>query len=97
VLPQRLHPTLAGLAAQVAPDHDASPHRGREASGAWRARRARWPAIAVGTLEDEAWSRDSRTDRDTPDRVDPRAMRDGLAFALAIVRALDDDLAERVP
>ncbi|MDX6697570.1 MAG: hypothetical protein QOE65_967 [Solirubrobacteraceae bacterium] len=96
VVPQRLHPTLAGAAAEVASDHDARPHRGRQASGAWRARRARWPAIAVGTLEDEAWSRDSHTDRDTPDRVDPRAMRDALAFALAIVRALDDDLAARL-
>ena len=97
VFPQRLHPTLSTLAAEAAePGLGARPHRGRGATGAWRARRAGWPAIAVGCLEDEAWPRDSHTDRDTAQRVDPRAMEAALAFALALVRALDEDLANRV-
>ncbi|HVE67686.1 MAG TPA: M28 family peptidase [Solirubrobacteraceae bacterium] len=96
VVPQRLHPTMAGLAAEIAEDHGARPHRGRGATGAWRARRAGWPAIAVGCLTDEAWPPDANTARDTADRVEPAAMRDALAFALALVRALDEDLAERV-
>jgi peptidase M28-like protein len=98
VVPQRLHPSLIGLAERVAEDEpslEARPHRGHGAGGAWRARRAGWPAIAVGCLEDDAWPRDSHTALDTPERVDPRAMRDALAFALALVRALDDDLSAR--
>lgn len=99
VVPQRLHPRLVELADEVAedlPELEARPHRGRGATGAWAARRARWPTIAVGCLEDEAWPRDSHTDLDTAERVDARAMRDGLEFALELVRALDDDLADRV-
>lgn len=96
VVPQRLHPTLAGLAADVAADHDARPHRGRGATGAWRARRAGWPAIAVGCLADDAWPPDSHTARDTADRVDPAAMRAALEFSLDLVRELDEDLATRV-
>ena len=96
VLPQRLHPTLAGLAADVAEDHDARPHRGHGATGAWRARRAAWPAIAIGCLEDDAWPRDSHTAQDTADRVDPKSMAAALEFSIAVVRALDDDLSGRV-
>jgi hypothetical protein len=99
VIPQRLHPRLLDLAADVAYDEGhlgARPHRGHGATGAWRARRARWPAIAIGCLEDDAWPRDSHTALDTAERVDPRAMRDALAFALALVRELDDDLARLV-
>ncbi|MDX6650992.1 MAG: hypothetical protein QOJ97_2943 [Solirubrobacteraceae bacterium] len=95
VIPQRLHPRLLDLAAHVAHDEGhlgARPYRGHGTTGAWRARRARWPAIAIGCLEDDAWPRDSHTAQDTPERVDPRAMRDALAFALEVVRALDDDL-----
>ncbi len=99
IVGRRLHPTLAGLARDVAesePRLDARPYRGHGATGAWRARRAGWPAIAIGCLEDAGWPRDSHTPRDTADRVDPRAMRDALTFALTVVRALDEDLAARV-
>jgi hypothetical protein len=99
ILPRKLHPTLSALARDVAerePDLGARPHRGHGATGAWRARRAGWPAIAIGCLDDAGWPRDSHTPRDTADRVDERAMRDALAFALAVVRALDQDLSARV-
>jgi hypothetical protein len=89
----------AGLPAGAAPEPGRAGRgrrRRRGATGAWRARRARWPAIAVGCLEDDAWPRDSGTALDTPERVDPRSLRDGLAFALALVRALDEDLGRRV-
>lgn len=99
VVPQRLHPRLLDLAQDVARDEGhlgARPYRGHGTTGAWRARRVRWPAIAIGCLEDDAWPRDSHTELDTPERVDPRAMQDALAFALALVRELDDDLARLV-
>jgi len=98
LIPQRLHPSLVALAEDVArdrPELGAEPLRGRGATGAWRARRAAWPAIAVGAREDEAWSRDSGTALDIRERVDPRSMRDTLAFALALVRALDESLSAR--
>jgi Peptidase family M28 len=92
LVPLRLHPRLRELAAQAG----ASPHRGHGASGAWRARRARWPAIAIGCLTDEAWPPGSGTANDTAERVDVAAMQAALVTCMALVRALDDDLAQRV-
>ena len=48
LLPTRLHPDLVGAAEAAAARFGAEPLRGRGTTGALEARRARWPAIAVG-------------------------------------------------
>nr|MDQ6914800.1 hypothetical protein [Actinomycetota bacterium] len=58
---------------------------------------ARWPAIAVGCREDEAWPRHARRPTDVAARLDPEAMRSALDLCLALVSALDEDLADAVP
>jgi hypothetical protein len=96
LVPQRLHQRLVALAERVAreePHLRALPRRGHGAGPAWRARRAGWPAIAVGCRQDEAWPSAARQPTDTADRLDPQALRGALELALALVAALDDDLA----
>jgi hypothetical protein len=88
----RLHPRLGELAASVGPRLEARPHRGRGAGPAWRARLARWPAIAVGCRDEGAWAPGSHRPDDVPERIDPAALDGALALGLAIVRALDEDL-----
>ena len=72
-----------------------SPYRGHGASGGWRARLVRWPAITIGCLEDEGWPTASGLASDTPESVDPAALRGALDVAHRLVRALDADLAKR--
>ena len=55
---------------------------------------AGWPAIAVGCREDAAWPRGARQPADLPERLDPAAMRAALELCLALVAALDEDLAD---
>lgn len=94
LLALRLHPRLVALAAAAAgPDLRASARRGHGAGLAWAARMVGWPAIAVGARTDAAWPPDARRPTDTAERLDPAAMGATLALALALVRALDEDLA----
>ena len=92
----RLHPRLVALAAQVSARH---PHlaawarRGHGASDAYRARRSAWPAIAVGARDRDGASGDAHSDRDLAEAVSEGAMRATLELALALVAALDADLA----
>jgi hypothetical protein len=99
LVPQRLHPRLGELAAGVAraePALQARPHRGHGTSAALRARRAGWPAIAISTGDGHApWPPLAHTPADLPGAIDPAALDAALAFALALVRALDDDLEDR--
>lgn len=100
VLPLRFHPRLRELAAQVAGEEahlHAREHRGHGTSVALPARRARWPAITVGCLESGGRVPRAGQAADTPDNVDPRAMDTALELALALVDALDVDLARRAP
>jgi hypothetical protein len=93
-----LHPRLIELARGAARDEahlGAREHAGRADSAAYRARQARWPAIAVGALDRDDLAPRARQASDTPDTVDPAAMRATLELCLALVRALDDDLAAR--
>jgi hypothetical protein len=92
----RLHPRLTALAAEVA-GSSATSRRGHGPGLAWRARVAGWPAIAVGSREDAAWPRHSHRPEDVASRLDPAAMRAALDLCLALVAALDEDLAEAVP
>jgi hypothetical protein len=100
LIPLRFHPRLVALAARVAeeePHLRALPRRGRGPGAAWRARSAGWPAIVIGCREDDAWPRGARQPTDAADRLDPDAMRAALEFGLALVAALDADLATAEP
>jgi hypothetical protein len=95
---RRLHPRLTALCAQVAREHPslgARPHRGHGSGAGWRARLAGWPALTIGSLGRDGLVPDAGRDTDTPERVDPRAMRDVLAFARELVDRLDADLGKR--
>jgi hypothetical protein len=90
----RLHPRLVALAAGAG---RARPRRGHGAGLAWRARLASWPAIAIGCRTDDAWPPDARRSADIAERLDPAAMDAALQLGLALVRALDEDLADAAP
>src|SRR5829696_1970352 len=92
----RLHPRLielAAAAAGVAAGPGGRPHRGRSVSGAYAARQARWPAVAVGALDEAGLVPRAHTRQDTPEAVDPGALRATVELAVAIVGRLDADLA----
>jgi hypothetical protein len=98
LVPLRLHPRLAALAAQVAEEEShlrAGPQRGRGSGAGWRGRLAGWPALTVGCRDGGAWAPASHRHQDVPERVDPAALRATLELCLALVAALDDDLARR--
>jgi hypothetical protein len=83
VVPARLHPQLqaaARAAAAAHPDLGAHPVRGSDATAAAAARAGRWPAIAIGARPPAGES--------APDGPEAAA-----ALAVALVRALDADLA----
>lgn len=87
----RLHPQLDAGARAVAEAEGhlgALPYRGRGATGALAARRARWPAIAIGSAV---------TGDPAREPADPDALRASVDFAAAIVAALDRDLARADP
>jgi hypothetical protein len=100
LVPLRLHPRLAALAAQVAQEErhlHAAPRRGRGSGAGWRARVAGWPAITVGCRDEGAWPPGSHRHDDVAEHVDPAALRATLELCLALVAALDDDLAQSRP
>jgi hypothetical protein len=79
LLPVRLHPQLVRLSGATV--------RSRRVSGALVARRARWPAIAIGCVDERG---------QTPERLEPAALEGALASARALVAALDGELAGRM-
>ncbi|MFL5889720.1 MAG: hypothetical protein ACJ76M_11620 [Solirubrobacteraceae bacterium] len=92
VLPLRLHPRLIELARA---SRAVTPERGREASAAYRARQARWPAVAVGALDADGLVPRRRSADDVPDMLERKAMETTRELCLALVTALDADLAKR--
>ena len=93
LVPLRLHPRLIELvrgADPAAPDQ-----RGRDASAAYRARQARWPAVAVGALDERGITPHRRAADDEPGTVDAKSMEATLELCVAVVTALDEDLARR--
>ena len=71
-LPLRLHPTLVELADRVAAEErllGAEPTRGAECSGAYVARAAGYPAIAVGCLDRDGLAPASHQHHDVPDEL----------------------------
>jgi hypothetical protein len=77
-----LHPTLVDCALQAG----FGPHAGRSLSGALAARRAGWPAVAIGRLDARG---------DAPHGLDPAALSDTVTRAADLVRRLDGALAGR--
>jgi hypothetical protein len=88
----RLHPQLvaiAGACARDEPSLGARPLRGGGVTHAYPPRRARWPAIAIGCLDELDRSPHAGTDEDTPEHVDPAAMDAALTLCLSLVGRLD--------
>src|SRR6185503_7241328 len=81
LVPLRLHPRLIELV--------------RDASAAYRARQARWPAVAVGALDERGITPHRRAADDEPGTVDAKSMEATLELCVAVVTALDEDLARR--
>lgn len=94
----KLHPGLIEQAGRVArgEEHlEATEERGRTCSAAYRARRARWPALALGALAEDGTVPHRRGPEDVPDTLDAKAMDATLELCLGLVVALDEDLAKR--
>jgi hypothetical protein len=92
VLPLRLHPRLIELAQASGAT---TLERGREASAAYRARQAGWPAIAVGALDADGLVPRRRSGDDEPAALDHKAMEATRELCHALVTALDADLSKR--
>jgi hypothetical protein len=75
-----LHPDLVSAGEQAG----FAPYAGRGTTGAYVARGARWPAVAVGRLDGS---------ERVPDEADPAALGDTVERAVALVRRLDARLA----
>lgn len=81
-----LHPQLQRLAGEVARDEThlgARAHTGRGATGALAARRARWPAIALGALDDDGAA---------GLEAGEEPMRRTLELAVALIARLDAEV-----
>jgi hypothetical protein len=100
LVPMHYHPRLRQLCAQVARDEaflSAEPHRGRGATPAFAARLAGIPAITVGSLDERGLPPRSHQPTDLQENLDPAALEATLSLALALVDALDADLARVAP
>jgi hypothetical protein len=99
-LPLRFHPRLRALCQQVASEEShlrAAPHRGRGATPALPARAAGIPAIAIGCLDGRGLAARSHQATDTAELIDEASLAATLAMALALVDAIDLDLARTRP
>jgi hypothetical protein len=99
-LPLRFHPRLRALCQQVASEEShlgAAPHRGRGATPALPARAAGIPAISIGCLDERGLAARSHQATDTAELIDDAALEAMLAMALALVDAIDVDLARTRP
>ena len=97
-LPLRLHPRLVELAGRVAEAErhlEARPHRGAACSGAYVARAAGYPAIAVGCLDADGLAPEAHQHADVADALDPGAMTAALELCLGLVDRLDADVGRR--
>jgi hypothetical protein len=97
-LPLRLHPRLIELAARVAAEErhlGAERHRGASCSAAYVARAARYPAIAIGCLDDDGLDPGAHQHTDVPEGLDRGAMAATLELCLGLVDRLDADVGER--
>jgi len=72
-------------------------YRGRGVTPAWPARARGLPSIAIGCLDRGGLVPHAHQPADTPDTVDPAATDATLELALALVDAIDADLARTEP
>jgi hypothetical protein len=91
---RRARELLAGVAASEA-HLGASARRGRGTTPALPARAAGIRAISIACLDDRGLHPRSHQAADTPENLDPAALDATLELALALVDALDADLARR--
>jgi hypothetical protein len=64
-------------------------------SGAWVARQRRWPAVALGALDERGVAPRAREREDDAEHLDASAIRRTVDVALQLVARLDADLATR--
>jgi Peptidase family M28 len=98
LIPLRYDPDLRWLLAGVAESEAhlcASPRRGRGTTPALPARAAGIPAVTIGCLDDRGLVPRSHQAGDTPESLDPAAIDATLELALALIDALDAELAGR--
>jgi Peptidase family M28 len=97
LLPLRFAATLRRLAEGIARDEaylHARAHRGRGATPALPARRARLPAMTIGCLDNLGLTLRSHQRTDEVGRIVPKSLDDALQFALLMVDATDAALAD---
>jgi hypothetical protein len=90
---------LRRLAARTAARDDslgARPHRGRGTSPALPARVRRLPALTIGCLDERGLAPRSHQAGDRADALEPGTLNALLRFGLALVDAIDADLARAV-
>jgi hypothetical protein len=96
--PSRSAPRLRQLTTQVAAaesDLGAVEHFDRTPAPALPALAAGIPAIAIGAIDDHGVAPRSHQRTDTADAIDPRALDQVVQLGLALVDAMDADLAQR--
>lgn len=96
LLPQRTHAQLTALCERAAGEEARLGARGVRSQGLSPmapVRAAQLPEVTIGCRD--AFGRPGRSHRadDTPEHVDPAAMRAALAFSLTVVELLDEQLA----
>jgi hypothetical protein len=98
LIPLRFDPSARVLLARIAESEahlGASPRRGRGTTPALPARAAGIPAVSIGCLDDRGLVPRSHQAGDTPENLDPGAIDATLELALALIDAIDADLAPR--
>jgi Peptidase family M28 len=98
LVPLRYLPGLTRLCVDLALDEStlgATPHRGRGATPAFRARSARLPGITIGALDQRGLASRSHRADDTPEKLDQSALDATLEFGLMLVDAVDAFLRDR--
>jgi hypothetical protein len=96
LVPLRYLPRLSSLAAGVATDEahlQARPHRGRGTGPGLPARQRGLPAITIGCLDADGLAPRSHSSADTADTLDEHSIERALQFALAMVDAIDGEVA----
>jgi hypothetical protein len=96
LVPLRMHPRLGELMAHAAtrePHLAARAHRAQRTGAAYAARRAGWPAIAVGALDAAGRTPRAHEAGDVPEAIDGQALQATLELCLAFIGLLDAELA----
>jgi len=100
LVPRRYLRRLTELCAATARSQShlgADAYRGRGVTPAWPARARGLPSIAIGCVDRGGLVPHAHQPADTPDTVDPAATDATLELALALVDAIDADLARTEP